>query len=275
MTLKVTYIRKVSFLGADRYKCANSVCHSRKGIQVKTVKIISPLFVENQDQTELLKKAFKKFGHEITFVVDTKEILDENKYHPDVILLEPSLFHWEWLEVLTGLKRDFPEIPVILYSTMATAEKGFCSISNDSKVFVANDVRILTDNLERILTTIVIPKKKVLLIDDDVNGLKSYRRMLRKNPWHIFLAQSGIEALGVLQKEDVDLVVTDIKMPEMHGVELISEIRKGSKTIPIIVISAYPGMEDDDELKFHGIAGFVEKPIDFEVLQNTISTLLQ
>ena len=241
---------------------------------MKQLKILSPILVENNDQTELLQKAFNTCGHSIVFVPDTKEILNVNKYHPDVILLEPSLFHWEWFEVLIGIKKDFPEIPVILYSMMATVENGFCSFSNDAMIFLANDVKLLQDNLERILTAKVVSKKKVLLVDDDVNGLKSYRRMLRKNPWHIFLAQSGSEALGVLQKEDIDLVVTDIKMPEMHGVELISEIRKGSKTIPIIVISAYPGMKNDDELNFHDIAGFVEKPIDFKVLQNTINTLL-
>ncbi len=91
----------------------------------------------------------------------------------------------------------------------------------------------------------------------------------------LLLAQSGVEALGILQKEDIDLVVTDIKMPEMYGVELISEIRKESKTIPIIVMSAYSGMKEDDELQFHKIAGFVEKPIDIEILQNTIITVLQ
>ncbi len=242
---------------------------------MEQLKIVCPILVENNDQVELLQKVFNKIGHNITFVPDTKEILDMSKYHPDVILLEPSLFHWEWLEVLIGFTRDFPETPVILYSTMATAENGFCPVSKDSKIFLANDIKILSGNLERVLTTKVIPKKKVLLVDDDMNGLKSYRRVLRKNPWHLFLAQSGIEALDILQKKDIDLVVTDIKMPEMHGVELISEIRKGSKTIPIIVMSAYPGMKGDDELQFHGIAGFIEKPVDLEVLQNTISTVLQ
>ena len=121
----------------------------------------------------------------------------------------------------------------------------------------------------------MVPKKKVLLVDDDENVLKSHRRMLRKKPWHIFLAQSGIEALGIINNEHIDLVVTDIKMPEMHGVTLISEIRKINKALPIVVSSAYPGMKDDDELKFQGMTAFVEKPADSEILQNTISSLLQ
>ncbi len=242
---------------------------------MKQLKILCPILVENNDQTELLQKAFTQCGHDIKFTPDKEEILDVNKYHPDVILIEPSLFHWEWIEILMSLKKDFPEVPVILYSAIATVKNGFCPISDDDMIFLANKVKPLQDNIERILTTKGVLKKKVLLVDDDANGLKSYRRRLRKNPWHIFLAQSGIEALELLQKEDIDLVVTDIKMPEMHGVELISEIRKTSKTIPIIVMSAYPGMKDDDELNFHGIAGFVEKPIDFEVLQDTINTLFE
>jgi len=117
--------------------------------------------------------------------------------------------------------------------------------------------------------------KKILFIDDNMNVLNSYSRMLRKNPWKLFFVQTGRDALDLLQKEHMDVLVTDIKMPEMHGIELISKIRKKFKTIPIIVISGYPRIKDDPELKFHAVTAFLEKPGDAEVLQKTLVNILK
>ncbi len=194
--------------------------------------------------------------------------------HPDLILLEPSLFHWQWLEVLIKLKQDHPEIPVILYSSAATAENGFVTLTEDESIFLVNDAECLADNFKHILARLSTPKKKILFVDDDENTLKSYRRILRKSDWHILLASSGENALEQIRAGAIDLVITDIKMPNMHGVELISEIRKTNRDLPIIVSSGYGGMREDDSLKFHEIAAFVEKPIDPDALLNTISTLL-
>ena len=118
-------------------------------------------------------------------------------------------------------------------------------------------------------------ERNILFIDDNTNILNSYSRALRKNPWKLFFAQSGPDALDLLQKNSMDVVVTDIKMPEMHGIELISKIRKRFKNLPIIVISGYPRIKDDPELKFHAVTSFLEKPVDVQILQNTLASLLK
>jgi len=56
---------------------------------------------------------------------------------------------------------------------------------------------------------------------------------------------------------------------------LISKIRKRFKNLPIIVISGYPRIKDDPELKFHAVASFLEKPVDVQILQNTLASLLK
>jgi DNA-binding NtrC family response regulator len=117
-------------------------------------------------------------------------------------------------------------------------------------------------------------EKKILFIDDNVNILNSYGRAFRNNPWQCFFAQSGPEALRLLKEHAVDMVVTDIKMPEMHGIELIAKIRKEFRTKPIIVISGYPKIKDDPELTFHDVAAFLEKPVDVDVLKKTLAGLL-
>lgn len=242
---------------------------------MRKLKVISPLLIENLNHTELLREAIEDQGHDLCFITDSKKILAVEETHADLILLEPSLFHWQWLEVLLKLRQDHPEIPLILYSAGATAENGFVALTEDQSIFLINDVECLADNLKHILAGLSAPKKKILFVDDDENTLKSYRRMLRKSKWHILLASSGEDALKQIRKDTVDLLVTDIKMPNMHGIELISEIRKTHRGLPIIVSSGYAGLRDDDSLKFHKIAAFVEKPIDPEALQDTLLKLLQ
>ena len=241
---------------------------------MRKLKIISPLLIENRNQTELLQKIFEENGHDLCFVTDTEKILSVEETHPDLILLEPSLYHWHWLGLLIKLRKDHAEIPVILYSSAATVENGFANLTVDEAIFLVNDAECLADNLKQILAKLKTPKKKILFVDDDENTLKSYRRLLRKSNWHVLLASSGENALEQIRTGSIDLVITDIKMPNMHGITLISEIRKTNRDLPIIVSSGYLGMKEDSSLKFHEIAGFIEKPIDCEVLEKTIDTLL-
>lgn len=78
----------------------------------------------------------------------------------------------------------------------------------------------------------------------------------------------------MVDREQVDLVVTDIKMPDMHGFTLISKIRKENNTIPIIVCSAYPGLRQDADLVLSKVAAFLEKPVSMEALESRIKELL-
>ena len=64
------------------------------------------------------------------------------------------------------------------------------------------------------------------------------------------------------------------KMSTMHGIELINKVREKDREIPVIVCSGYKGLKGDQELKFHKIAAFIDKPIDVDVLINRIKDLL-
>ena len=104
--------------------------------------------------------------------------------------------------------------------------------------------------------------------------LKSFSRLLRHSPWNVYAVSHGERAMNLLGVEKVDLVVTDIKMPGIHGIELIARIRKDHKDLPIVVCSGYPGMKDDMELKFYNIAGFIEKPVDPEEFEKQIAATM-
>lgn len=241
---------------------------------MKKIKIVSPISTKNSDSIELVTMSLKDLNYDVYFFLDTNELCHMNKKDLDIILLEPDMNSWNWLNILLKANQILPEIPVILFSLEANAENGFFRLSDGETVFLADDVKLLTDNLDRIVNTGGLTNKKVLFVDDESKILKSYNRMLRKKPWQILTALSGEKALELLNKEEIDLVITDIKMPNMHGIDLIKRIRKIDAKIPIVICSGYHGMKEDDNIRFYDIAAFLEKPLEADILENKIEELL-
>ena len=241
---------------------------------MKKLKIVSPISTKNSDSIELITMSLQNLDLGLYFFLDTNELLNMDKKDLDIILLEPDMNSWQWLNILIKANKILPEIPVVLFSLEANAENGFFRLSSDASIFLADDVKLLTENLDYIAKTGETLKKKVLFVDDEPKILKSYHRMLRKMPWQILTAPSGEKALELLAKEELDLIITDIKMPNMHGIDLIKNIRKIDANIPIVVCSGYHGMKEDDDMRFYNIAAFLGKPLDADILENKIKELL-
>ena len=176
--------------------------------------------------------------------------------------------------MLIKLVKDNSDFPVILYSPEITLKDNLFCISENSSIFFANDLTSLKKMVKEIIKIKGLLKKKILFVDDEKNILRAYQRMLRKSSWDFVTALNGKETLEILKIEKIDLVVTDIKMPKMHGMESISKIRETNRDIPIIICSAYMGMKKDHNLKYYDAACFLEKPVDPVALKNKINELL-
>jgi CheY-like chemotaxis protein len=116
-------------------------------------------------------------------------------------------------------------------------------------------------------------KKRILVCDDE----ESIRLLLRESlqdSYEINEAADGQEALSALGKEPFDLIIIDIKMPHIHGLEAIERIREKNKAIPIIVCSAYRLMQDDFTVKTSDVAAFYTKPIDILALKKKVFELI-
>jgi len=82
--------------------------------------------------------------------------------------------------------------------------------------------------------------KHVLVVDDEEAITYIFRRYLESAGYRVSTAQDGVEALAVFDREPVDALVTDARMPRMNGQELISRVRPLHPDLPIAVVSAYP-----------------------------------
>jgi two-component system chemotaxis response regulator CheY len=120
----------------------------------------------------------------------------------------------------------------------------------------------------------------ILLVDDSetVRAVLMKTLNLAQIPLgEIFMAGNGIEALEILKENWVDLVVTDLNMPEMTGFELIDAMKKDNlmKTIPVVVVTTEGSSTRIDELKQKGVKGYVRKPFTPEQIREMISKVME
>ena len=121
---------------------------------------------------------------------------------------------------------------------------------------------------------------RILVVDDEPDleplMLQRMRRDIRSGRYKFVFAQNGVEALEKLRQEnDIDMVLSDINMPQMDGLTLLEQIPKVAPNIRSVIISAYGDMKNIRTAMNRGAFDFVTKPVDFEDLQVTIDRTLR
>jgi len=115
---------------------------------------------------------------------------------------------------------------------------------------------------------------KLLLVDDDPSLLKLLGMRLRSEGYQITTAASGPEALRLLQKEKIELVISDLRMDEMDGLALFGEIQKRHTGLPVIILTAHGSIPDAVSATQQGVFSFLTKPVDKDALYKAIDEAL-
>lgn len=115
---------------------------------------------------------------------------------------------------------------------------------------------------------------KILLVDDDPLNLDLLEQELGDLGYTTARAGSGPEALTMIDTFDPDLVLLDYQMPDMNGIEVLKEIRKGEKYLPVVMITAYGTIERAVEAMKEGADDFVTKPFDTDHLALVVKKAL-
>ena len=112
----------------------------------------------------------------------------------------------------------------------------------------------------------------VLIVDDEPKITELMAFSLRKKPFEIKTAQSAQQALEIMSDQGVDILVTDIRMPEMDGLELCGRVRKKFPLTQVIIISAHGDVDSAVEALKLGVADFLQKPVDPKVLEISLNS---
>jgi len=115
--------------------------------------------------------------------------------------------------------------------------------------------------------------KQILIVDDETNFLLSLEDGLRgfNDTFAISSAGNGKEAMVVLGKGGIDLVLSDIKMPEMDGLELLAKMSVSHPDVPVIIMTAFGSSAIEEKLESMGAFQYIEKPIDFDLLIDKVN----
>lgn len=119
--------------------------------------------------------------------------------------------------------------------------------------------------------------RKVLLVDDEKIERKGIRMLLNRMPeeFEIREASNGVEALKMFREARVDMVLTDIKMPLMDGIELIGRIREYDTQIPIAIFSGYGEFDYAQKAIRYDVSNYILKPVKPQEFEETIRRILQ
>ncbi len=118
-------------------------------------------------------------------------------------------------------------------------------------------------------------KKVILIVEDDPTVGESIRSLLRKRGYSILLASNGKEALHLFRQEMVDLVITDLVMPKMDGIQLLEEVKNLKPETEVMVISAQATIEKAVQAMKLGAFDFIEKPINPRVISLVVERALE
>ncbi len=115
---------------------------------------------------------------------------------------------------------------------------------------------------------------KILVVDDEEGARELFNTILTDEGYNVTLAVSGEDALTRLKGDAFDLVVTDIKMPGMDGLQLLQEIRKSGARSDVIMVTAYGEVESYLKAMSLGAAEYINKPIRIKELKRIVHKVL-
>ena len=118
-------------------------------------------------------------------------------------------------------------------------------------------------------------RQSILVVDDEEIARSNMEHVLKKDGYHCRVAVNGLDAMRVLAEEDIDLVITDLKMDQMDGLELLQQINRVSPEIPVIMITGFATVSSAVEALRKGAAHYLGKPVNLDELRRTVKEVLQ
>jgi two-component system response regulator AtoC len=116
--------------------------------------------------------------------------------------------------------------------------------------------------------------KQILVVDDEAKMRRVLEIMLQKMGHKVLTAGNGLEALALFGKEVIDLVITDLRMAEMDGLQLLQRIREGGADMPVMVITAHGTIDTAVAAMKHGACDYIQRPFDIDTLELAVERAL-
>ncbi len=120
----------------------------------------------------------------------------------------------------------------------------------------------------------MVKKRKVLVVDDEADTCLLLTKVLTKEGHDVSTASDGIEALRVIDREEIDLIITDMKMPNMDGISFLKAAKKALPDVKVIIMTAYGGVESYLDAMNLGAFEYLNKPFEINELLTIVNKAL-
>ena len=117
--------------------------------------------------------------------------------------------------------------------------------------------------------------KRILLVDDEENARIGLSRLLSNEGFLVDSVSNGFEALSYLRQQEVNLIISDINMPEMNGISFLKELNKSFPQSNVIMITAYGGVESYIEAMNLGAFEYINKPVKIDELKSILKKIFK
>ena len=119
-----------------------------------------------------------------------------------------------------------------------------------------------------------VDRKRILIVDDEENSRTGLSKILARSGYEVVTAADGAEALNRVKEVACHLIITDMKMPNMNGIELLKEVKNIHPGIGVIMVTAYGEVDSYLEAMNSGAFEYLNKPIKVDELKKVISKVL-
>src|SRR5262245_51571960 len=114
----------------------------------------------------------------------------------------------------------------------------------------------------------------ILIVDDDAGQRSLLESFLKTQGFNTVTVSSGEQALAVLGQRDLDLIVSDVRMPGISGLEMLRRVRVEHPTLPVLLVTAYADIREAVGAMRDGAVNYLQKPIDLDELLSSVRTAL-
>jgi DNA-binding NtrC family response regulator len=234
---------------------------------MKKEKKLRVLLVDDeQDFTESLSERLQLRDVEADVAHDGEQALEVVQAGaPDVMVLDLRMPGIDGLEVLRQVKKSHPKVEVVILTGHGTDKDEEEALRLGASAYLRKPV-----DVDQLVKTLQHERLKVLLVDDEQEFVDSLSERLELRNLETEVAKNGEEALAAVKADVPDVMVLDLRMPGIDGIEVLRRVRKSHPEVAVVVLTGHGTDKDEKEAIKLGASAYLKKPVDVDQLVNVL-----
>lgn len=231
---------------------------------------------------DLLGDTLQAIGYEVETAEGFDAAVDILKIkNIDVVITDIMMPIKSGVDLIELIKERYPQVPVLAISGKGVPQQSVFDAGADGFLTKPFRIGVVEELIEKTLLRYDIAKaqkvtrqKKILVVDDEPAIVSTLKDSLEALGYQSAGAGNGKEALQLINKDAFDLVITDIRMPEKSGIDLLHQLKESHPELPVVIITGYPLAYPPDKAMKEGADGYIAKPFRINQIDQLLAKIL-